>query len=219
MRAAPAKFLFDDDFAAKSGERKAVHLGHRARRKGQGGRGCRLRPRLFRSARPQPNRTPQARAAAALERIAAQLAGLDRALAAVEAKLETEAVEVAVAVAAEACAGAGRTRTACGNLGAGDRLLPPSGRHPACGRARQRHAARRSAREQLDDIVQRCGLNSRLVVLAEPDIAPGDCRIEWADGGITRDSAATAAAIDDAVARYVDARTGTATTIPEIAWS
>ena len=38
------------------------------------------------------------------------------------------------------------------------------------------------------------------MVLAEPDIAPGDCRIEWADGGISRDSAATEHAIDEAVA-------------------
>jgi flagellar assembly protein FliH len=37
-------------------------------------------------------------------------------------------------------------------------------------------------------------------------LAPGDCRIEWADGGLTRDSAATAAAIGEAVARYVAAR-------------
>ena len=44
-------------------------------------------------------------------------------------------------------------------------------------------------------------------MLAEPDIAPGDCRIEWADGGINRDRAATEAAIDEAVARYVAART------------
>ena len=46
----------------------------------------------------------------------------------------------------------------------------------------------------------------RLVVLAEPDIAVGDCRIEWADGGINRDSAAADAAIGAAVAGYVSAR-------------
>ena len=38
-------------------------------------------------------------------------------------------------------------------------------------------------------------------------MAPGDCRIEWADGGVTRDRAATLAAIDDVVGRYVAART------------
>ena len=60
-------------------------------------------------------------------------------------------------------------------------------------------------------------VNNRLVVLAEPDIAPGDCRIEWADGGINRDSAATTAAIDEAVKRYIEARqTSEATT--DSAW-
>ena len=49
------------------------------------------------------------------------------------------------------------------------------------------------------------------MVLAAPDIATGDCRIEWADGGITRDSAATAAAIEEAVGRYVEAKLAAAT--------
>ena len=40
-------------------------------------------------------------------------------------------------------------------------------------------------------------------MLAEPGLEPGDCRIEWADGGMTRDRDATEAAIGEAVARYV----------------
>jgi flagellar assembly protein FliH len=47
-----------------------------------------------------------------------------------------------------------------------------------------------------------------LVVLAQEDIALGDCRIEWADGGVNRDNAAAEAAIGEAVARYVSARRG-----------
>ena len=49
-------------------------------------------------------------------------------------------------------------------------------------------------------------------MLAEPDIALGDCRIEWADGGINRDSAAADAAIGEAVTSYVGARRGFAAT-------
>src|SRR5262249_8709829 len=67
-----------------------------------------------------------------------------------------------------------------------------------------------SARERLDAIISRLGLESRLVILGEPEIAPGDCRIEWADGGICRDSAAGTAAIHLAVTRYVSARLETA---------
>ena len=62
------------------------------------------------------------------------------------------------------------------------------------------------AKEKLDDIVRARSFEGRLVVLAEPDIAPGDCRIEWADGGINRDSAAADAVIGAAVDGYVSAR-------------
>ena len=44
--------------------------------------------------------------------------------------------------------------------------------------------------------------------MAEADIAPGDCRIEWADGGLKRDRAATETAIAEAVGRYIASRRG-----------
>src|SRR5262249_61544409 len=61
-----------------------------------------------------------------------------------------------------------------------------------------------SARERLDEIIRRLGLENRLVGLGEPEIAPGDCRIEWADGGICRDSAPVTAAIDPAGPPYLN---------------
>ena len=39
-----------------------------------------------------------------------------------------------------------------------------------------------------------------------PEIAPGDCRIEWANGGLVRDQSSTATAIEEMVARYISAR-------------
>ena len=48
-----------------------------------------------------------------------------------------------------------------------------------------------TAKDKLEEIARARGFEGRLVVLAEPSIAPGDCRIEWADGGVTRDHAAT----------------------------
>src|SRR5262249_15314521 len=74
-----------------------------------------------------------------------------------------------------------------------------------------------SAHEQLEQAAQTSGFAGRLVVLAEPDIAPGDCRIEWADGGGRRARAARGGASDDAVARYVAARRGEAH-MPEVSW-
>jgi flagellar assembly protein FliH len=44
--------------------------------------------------------------------------------------------------------------------------------------------------------------------MGEADIAPGDCRLEWADGGMVRDRAATEALISEAVARYLTALRG-----------
>ena len=43
----------------------------------------------------------------------------------------------------------------------------------------------------------RRGFAGRLVVIGDPDIALGDCRIEWADGGLIRDRATIEAAIDE----------------------
>lgn len=43
------------------------------------------------------------------------------------------------------------------------------------------------------------GLETKLFVFPDPDVALGDCRIEWADGGIVRDRKALEAAIDKVV--------------------
>jgi len=66
--------------------------------------------------------------------------------------------------------------------------------------------------EKLGDIVRARGFEGRLVVLAESDIALGDCRIEWADGGVNRDTAAAEAEIGKAVAGYLSARSSFADT-------
>ncbi len=54
------------------------------------------------------------------------------------------------------------------------------------------------------------GFSGRLVVLGEPDIGLGDARLEWADGGIVRDSAALEAEIDRRIAQYIAAQSGNA---------
>ena len=62
------------------------------------------------------------------------------------------------------------------------------------------------AKAKLDEIAQARGFEGRLMAFSDPGMAPGDCRIEWADGGIARDHTATLATIDDVVARYVATR-------------
>ena len=44
---------------------------------------------------------------------------------------------------------------------------------------------------EADRIAHERGFMGRLVILGEPDMASGDCRIEWADGGIVRDRQTT----------------------------
>lgn len=50
------------------------------------------------------------------------------------------------------------------------------------------------------------GFTGRLVVLGDPDIAVGDARIEWADGGVVRDIRKLSAEIDARIADYFAAR-------------
>lgn len=50
------------------------------------------------------------------------------------------------------------------------------------------------------------GFTGRLVVLGDPDIAIGDARLEWADGGVVRDIRQLSADIDARISDYFAAR-------------
>ena len=199
----PAKFLFDQDFAAAAKAKPVIPLDqHRALLHEADATGY---LRGFAAAKAEILADAEQRSAAALERIAATLAGVAQGLAAVEAKLETEAVDVAVAVARKLAAA----------LIEHDPLAEISALAVECFRylvtaphvvVRVNEAQRESVGKRIEEIARARGLASQLVVLAEPDIRLGDCRIEWADGGVNRDRGMTEAAIDEAVARYVKAR-------------
>ncbi|NBN76854.1 flagellar assembly protein FliH [Microvirga tunisiensis] len=59
---------------------------------------------------------------------------------------------------------------------------------------------------RLDPVVREKGFDGRLVLLGEPEIARGDCRIEWADGGILRDRKALETQIDQSIKSYFEAK-------------
>jgi flagellar assembly protein FliH len=61
-------------------------------------------------------------------------------------------------------------------------------------------------KERVDPIIAEKGFEGRLVFLGEADIAAGDCRIEWADGGIVRDRKSIEKQVDQAARRYFEAR-------------
>jgi flagellar assembly protein FliH len=56
-------------------------------------------------------------------------------------------------------------------------------------------------RDRLDSIVAGTAFDGRIVLLADSNIACGDCRVEWADGGVERDTARLWRDIDAALAR------------------
>ncbi|MEO1199922.1 MAG: flagellar assembly protein FliH [Pseudomonadota bacterium] len=53
------------------------------------------------------------------------------------------------------------------------------------------------------------GISGRIIVMGEPEIVPGDGRIEWADGGVVRRIAQIEREIDDALERYFGKCRGT----------
>ncbi|MGH6770544.1 MAG: FliH/SctL family protein [Xanthobacteraceae bacterium] len=218
MRAAPAKFLFENDFAKGGGDRtpSIPNVEHQAKLKEVESA---AHARGVEEGKAAAKADADARAAATLERIAKAIEGLDKNLKAVETRLEIEAVEVAVAVAGK-LAPELVAREPFAEIAA---LATDCFRHLVAAphvAVRVNDAQHEMAREKLEEVARRCGLESRLVVLAEPEIAPGDCRIEWADGGINRDAEAIAAVIGQAVARYVNAlRTDTGgAALPDIPW-
>ncbi len=60
-------------------------------------------------------------------------------------------------------------------------------------------------RERADILAEERGFSGKIMIMSEPDMPPGDCRIEWADGGIERNSAALSEKISRAIQRHVDA--------------
>jgi flagellar assembly protein FliH len=200
---ARAKFLFDVDFAAGSQREPTITLAEHATKLAEAEEAARARgyAQGERDAQVEISR----RIASTLESIATGIEAAAGALKAIEAKLECEAVEVAVAVA----------RKLAPNLIEREPFAEITALASGCFRelvaaphivVRVNEGLYAAAREKIEDIARAHAFGGRLVALGEPDIAAGDCRIEWADGGVRRDAGATDRAIGEAVARYISAR-------------
>jgi len=199
--AATAKFLFDHDFA--TGERPTITMAEHDRRK-KDAESLAYR-NGFAAAQAQQHAEAEQKIAAALDVIGAGMERLGRGLDGVEARLETEAVQVAVAAA----------RKLAGELVASRpteeiiALVTECFRHLVATphiAVRVNDGLFEGIKARLEEMARARGFEGRLAVTGVPDIAPGDCRIEWADGGVVRDRAASEAVIADAVERYVTAR-------------
>jgi flagellar assembly protein FliH len=202
--AAPAKFLFDMDFSApdRARERPATpsEIAQRI---------AAAESRAYRDGHEAGQREAKAesdrRAALALEEIGIGIRGIAARFAGIETRMETEAVDVAVAVA----------RKLCSALIAGEPLGEISGLVGDCFAqlvstphlvVRINDALYESARERIERLAKQSGFEGRLVILAEPEIETGDCKIEWADGGVVLERAAIEAKINELVGRYMASR-------------
>jgi flagellar assembly protein FliH len=200
---APAKFLFDHDFSAPDKKETAATAAEVAARVAE------AEARAYRAgydaAQHESKTESDRRAALALEEISLALKGIASRFTSIENRMETEAVDVAVAVARKLCA----ELIANEPLGEITALVSDCFSHLVSTPhlvVRINDGLYESARQQIERLAAQSGFEGRLVILAEPTIATGDCRIEWADGGVVRDRDAIHATIDDVVTRYVAAR-------------
>ncbi|HKS19179.1 MAG TPA: FliH/SctL family protein [Bradyrhizobium sp.] len=202
--AAPAKFLFDLDFSApEKGREKPATPAEIAQKIAD------AEARAYRAGYDAAQREAKVesdrRAALALEEIALAIKGIASRFSGIESRMETEAVDVAVAVA----------RKLCTELIAREPLGEITGLVSDCFShlvstphlvVRINDTLYEAAREKIEKLAAQSGFEGRLVILAEPAIATGDCRIEWADGGVVLDRAAIEAKISELVGRYMASR-------------
>ena len=199
--ASPAKFLFDTDFAAPRERastpaelaQKLAAAEARAYRDGYDA--------AMREAKVESDR----RVALALEQIAVGISGIASGFTGVEVRMETEAVDVAVAVA----------RKLSSELIARQPLEEITALVSDCFAqlvatphlvVRINDQLYEAAHARIEALAKQSGFAGRLIILAEPEIEAGDCRIEWADGGVVRERAAIDAKVNELVGRYIASR-------------
>jgi flagellar assembly protein FliH len=207
--AAPAKFLFDMDFSApdKSRERPATpsEIAQKI---------ASAEARAYRDGYDAGQREAKAesdrRVALALEEIGIGIKDIEARFSGIETRMETEAVDVAVAVARKLCSEL-ILREPLGEITA---LVSNCFSHLVSTPhlvVRVNDSLYEIARERVERLARQNGFEGRLVILAEPEIESGDCKIEWADGGVVLERAAIEAKINELVGRYMASRNQAAT--------
>ena len=202
--AAPAKYMFDMDFAAPDKTREKAPTAADIAQKVANAEAKAYRDG-FDAAQREAKVESDRRAALALEEIGIAIKGIAQRFAGIENRMETEAVDVAVAVA----------RKLCSELIAAEPLAEITGLVSDCFShlvstphlvVRISDSLYEEARERIEKLAKQSGFEGRLVILAEPSIATGDCKIEWADGGVVLERAAIETKINELVGRYMASR-------------
>jgi flagellar assembly protein FliH len=202
--AAPAKFLFDTDFSAPDRMREraaspaevAQKIAEAEARAYRNGYDAALREAKVESDR---------RSAAALQEIGVAIKGIAGRFSGIESRMETEAVDIAVAVARK-LASELIAREPLGEITA---LVADcfaqlvSAPHLV---VRINDTLYEAAHTHIEALAKQSGFAGRLIILAEPNVQTGDCRIEWADGGVVLERSAIEAKINELVGRYIASR-------------
>ena len=202
--AAPAKFMFDMDFAAPDRMRERLATPAEIAQKVAAAEARAYRDgydAAQREARAESDR----RTALALEEINITIQAIATRFAGIETRMETEAVDVAVAVARKLC----NDLIAAEPLGEIMALVRDCFSHLVSTPhlvIRINDSLYEAAHERIERLAKQNGFEGRLVILAEPEIDTGDCRIEWADGGVVLERAAIEAKINELVGRYMASR-------------
>ena len=199
--AQPAKFLFDTDFSATEKTRERATTAAEIAQKVAAAEAAAYR-NGYEAAQREAKVEADRRVAAALEQINIHLQGIAARYAGIETRMETEAVDVAVAVARKLCAAlvaaeplgeiTGLVRDCFAHLVSTPHLV-----------LRINDSLYEAAHDKIEKLAKQSGFEGRLVILAEPEIETGDCRIEWADGGVVLERAAIDAKINELVGRYM----------------
>jgi flagellar assembly protein FliH len=201
---APAKFLFDVDFAIPEAEKErvaasaevAVQIADAEARGYREG---------FNAAQREAKAESDRRTALACEEMSMAMRTVASRFADIEQRMETEAVDIAVAVA----------RKLSAELIAAEPLTDILALVSDCFRhlTATPHLAVRindslydETRARVEKLAHQSGFEGKLVILSSPDIETGDCKIEWADGGVTLERAAIDAKINELVGRYMASR-------------
>lgn len=63
-------------------------------------------------------------------------------------------------------------------------------------------------KNQLDTLIAQSGFSGKVVLFADQTLSPGDCRVEWADGGAERDVSRLWQEVDETISRFLGREPG-----------
>ncbi|ACL60884.1 FliH/SctL family protein [Methylobacterium nodulans] len=205
------RFLFDNDFRVPGGSaararEAAAQAEATAQAEAEARAEATLRAQLdaahargLQEGRAQAEAQVQARLADALNRLATAAAGLLAAADARDAEREAQALDFAVALGRKLAGEALDAHPVAAILEAARSALHHLRGVPHLA-VRVNDRLVEEAETALKRLARERGYEGRLIVLGDPDLPPGDTRLEWADGGVVRERAAIEAALATALA-------------------